>query len=297
MELAPRDIVSRAMIREIMEGRGFKGPDGLDYVHLDLTHLPPERIYERLPLIREVCMKYIGVDPVNEPIPVRPAAHYQMGGVHVDLYGKSPAEGLWVAGEAACVSVHGANRLGTNSTAECLVWGAITGAEAAKYVVKKDDYPSLDLSEGKKEEDYLFGELLKRDRGEDPYEIRRELTDIMDKYFYVFREESGMTEGLKKIRQLKKKYEKVAIADKSSVYNTDLTFTLETGFMLDVAEVIAVSALMRKESRGAHARLDYPKRDDTNYLKHTLAYYTPEGPRIEYIPVRILYWKPIERKY
>ncbi len=297
MELAPRDIVSRAMISEIMEGRGFEGPDGLGYVHLDLTHLGAERIYDRLPLIREVCMKFAGIDPVNEPIPVRPAAHYPMGGVHADLYGKTPAEGLWVAGEVSCISVHGANRLGTNSTAECLVWGAITGAEAAKYVMKQDDFPKTPFEDAKVEEERIFGGLTKREHGESVYSIRRELRQTMDKYFYVFREESGMTEGLKKIKELKERFKNVAIVDKSSVYNTDLTYVLETEFMLDVAEVIAVGALLRKESRGAHARFDYPKRDDENFLKHTLAYYTPEGPKIEYIPVRILYWKPIERKY
>jgi len=297
MELAPRDIVSRSIMREILEGRGFKGPNGLDYVLLDLRHLGREKIVTRLPTIREAAMKYNGIDPIEEPIPVRPVAHYTMGGVHVDINGATPVKGLWAAGEVACVSIHGANRLGTNSTAECLVYGRITGAEAAKYAVTLNSAPEFPKSKLEYEATRIFDGILGREGDENPYEIREELRDVMDKYVGVFRTSEGLATAVKKIRELKKRFKNIYVEDKSRIYNTNLMHTLETDFMLDVAEVVAICAYARKESRGAHYRLDYPKRDDSNWLKHTLAYYTPEGPRLEYIPVKITMWKPIERKY
>lgn len=297
MELAPRDIVSRSMMREILEGRGFEGPNGLNYVHLDLTHLGADKINERLPLVREVCIKFAGVDPIHEPIPVRPVAHYPMGGVKVDINGATEAVGLWAAGEVNCISIHGANRLGTNSTADCLVYGAITGKEAAEYAMRVDDYPEVSIEYLKEEEKRIFDGLLGRETGEDAYFIRRELRSTMDKCFYIFRNERDMTEGLKKIKELKERMKNMIVTDKDRTYNTDLVYALETENMLDTAEVIAVGALLRKESRGAHFRDDYPYRDDKNFLKHTLVYWTPEGPKVTYEPVKILYWKPVERKY
>ena len=297
MELAPRDVVSRSMMTEILEGRGFEGPNGLDYLHLDLTHLGREKILERLPLIREVSILYAGVDPVNEPIPVRPVAHYPMGGVKVDINGATEAEGLWAAGEVNSISIHGANRLGCNSTADCLVYGTITGRESALYAMKKEDFPSPSIQYLKDEEKRIFDELMGRETGEDAYQIRRELRETMDKNFYVFRDEKGITEGLKKIRELKERFRKVAVGDKERIYNSDLVYTLEIGNMLDAAEVIALGALMRKESRGAHARRDYPERDDKNYLAHTIVHLTAEGPKVTYEPVKILFWKPTVRKY
>ena len=297
MELAPRDVVSRAMMTEILEGRGFEGPNGLNYLHLDLTHLGRERILERLPLIREVSIKYAGVDPVNEPIPVRPVAHYPMGGVKVDIDGATEAKGLWASGEVNSISLHGANRLGTNSTADCLVYGTITGREAALYAMKKSDFPHVDIQHLKNEEKRIFDELLGRETGEDAYQIRRELRATMDKNFYVFREENDMTEGLKKIRELKERFKKVTVGDKDSIYNSDLVYTIEIENMLDAAEVIAVGALLRKESRGAHARRDYPSRDDKNFLAHTVVHRTADGPKVTYEPVTILFWKPVARKY
>lgn len=297
MELAPRDVVSRAMMTEILEGRGFEGPNGLNYVHLDLTHLGREKILERLPLIREVSISYAGVDPIHEPIPVRPVAHYPMGGVKVDINGATEARGLWAAGEVNSISLHGANRLGTNSTADCLVYGTITGREAALYAMNKVDFPSVDIEYLRDEEKRIFDELMGRESGEDAYYIRRELRSTMDKNFYVFRDEKDMTEGLKKIRELKERFMKVAVGDKDPIYNSDLVYTLEIENMLDAAEVVAVGALLRKESRGAHARRDYPERDDKNFLAHTIVHMTAEGPKVTYEPVKILFWKPVARKY
>ncbi len=299
MEIAPRDVVSRAEMSEIIEGRGFEGPEGLDYVHLDLTHLGADHINSKLPLVREVAIKFAGVDPIHEPIPVRPVAHYPMGGVKVSLYGETDIAGLWAAGEVAAVSVHGANRLGSNSTIECLVWGRITGELAAKYLMDKspNGTVTVDSEAIKNEEKWIFDQLIGKESGEDPYQIRRELRDVMDKDFYVFRNGRDMEEGLKKIRELRERSMNMYVADKSSVYNLDLIYTLETFNMVQVAEVIALSALNRTESRGAHYRTDYPERDDENWLKHTLVYMTKDGFEIKYEPVRIYLWKPVERKY
>jgi succinate dehydrogenase / fumarate reductase flavoprotein subunit len=296
MELAPRDIVSRAMMKEILEGRGFPGPNGLDYVHLDLTHLGEEVIDEKLTEIKMIAIKFGGIDPTKEPIPVRPVAHYTMGGIHTDTYGRTPIRGLFAAGEAACVSVHGANRLGCNSTMECLVYGYLTGKQAAEYVKEKgksDPPQELILAEEKR----IFDGILRGGSGEDPYMIKRELQNTMSKYAYVFREGEGLKEALKKVRELRQRFGTGYVADKSREFNQNLINVLEVDMMLEVAEVVLVSAIARTESRGAHYRLDYPKRDDVNWLKHTLAYKTADGPRLDYIPVKITKWPPAERKY
>ncbi len=296
MELAPRDIISRAEMTEILEGRGFEGPEGLDYIHLDLTHLGRERILERLPLIREVTIKYIGLDPIEKPIPVRPVQHYTMGGIDVDIDGRSKFANLFAAGEVACNGLHGANRLGTNSTAECLVWGRITGEKALEFVLNEKFEPKI--SEGKiKDEENRIKKIFEMDGKENLYSLRKELRQTMDKYVGVFRDKEGLETAIKKIREIKEKIKNVRINDKSLYYNTDLTSYLELENMTLVAEVVAVSAIERKESRGAHARRDYPKRDDENYLKHTIAEYTEEGPKISYRDVKITIWKPVERKY
>lgn len=296
MELAPRDIVARAETLEIEAGRGFTHPSGLGYVELDLTHLGADRIKQRLPLIREVAIKFNGIDPIEKPLPVRPAAHYSMGGIHTDIDGKTPVEGIWAAGEAACVSIHGANRLGSNSTAECLVWGAITGREAARYARSRKAPPEARLEEAREEQARLQ-RLLESRGSESLYDIRTRLRQVMDEKVGVFRDEAGLREALEEVRTLKERFAHIKLDDRSWVYNTDLVSALELENLLDLAEVTVLGALERRESRGAHARRDYPKRDDERFLVHTLAYHTEKGPRLEYIPVRITTWKPVERKY
>ncbi len=297
MELAPRDVVSRAEMTEILEGRGFKGPGGLDYVLLDLRHLGEEKIDERLPHIRELAIRFAGVDPVKEPMPVRPVAHYSMGGVHTDIYGATPAKGLWAAGEVACVSLHGANRLGTNSSSDCLVYGMLTGRQAADYAMKSSlrEVP-MDIVEA--EERRIFDKILKGSTGENPYHIRREMQSTMGKHVYIFRDEKGLKEALRKIRELRERFGQGHVADKDLEYNINLIHVLELDAMLEIAQVVVASALNRTESRGAHTRLDYPKRDDENWLKHTLISRGAEGePLFNYLPVTITKWPPAERKY
>ncbi|MCE4611708.1 MAG: succinate dehydrogenase/fumarate reductase flavoprotein subunit [Desulfurococcales archaeon] len=304
-EIAPRDIVSRCMMREIMEGRGFKDEvSGLEYVLLDLRHLGEEKINERLPTVREIAIKYAGIDPVEEPLPVRPVAHYTMGGIRTDSYYRVlDMDGRWIrglfaAGEVAAASIHGANRLGSNSTAECLTSGRITGLLAAEYALKAGEAKAPDRERSLREEDWVY-ELVRRESGIPTYQVRREIRDTMGRYFYVIRDEEGMRQGLLTIVKLRNLFrERVYVEDKSRVYNTDLIAALETANMLDAALAVAQAALNRAESRGAHYRVDYPKRDDENWLKHTLVTrYGEDDVKISYEPVRITTWKPVERKY
>jgi succinate dehydrogenase / fumarate reductase flavoprotein subunit len=297
MELAPRDIVSRSEMTEIEEGRGFPEPSGLDYLHIDLRHLGADRINERLPMIREIAIKLNFIDPIYEMIPIRPAAHYFMGGVHTDIDGATPVEGIWAAGEAACVSLHGANRLGANSTAECLVWGKIAGDKAAQYASKQKTFPPLIKETALQDEEARIFNRFGSGGKESAYAIRNELQKTMDRDVAVFRTGSELEAALNKIRELKQRMPDVQVKDRGHVYNTDLLSVLEVDNLLDLAEIIAVGALARTESRGAHSRRDFPQRDDVKWLKHTLAHYTPTGPRIEYIPVAITMWQPVERKY
>ncbi len=296
MELAPRDIISRAEMTEIENGRGFSEPAGLDFVHLDLRHLGADKINERLPLIREVAMRFDFIDPIIAPIPVRPAAHYTMGGIHTDIDGKTPVENIWAAGEAACVSLHGANRLGSNSTAECLVWGKITGQQAATYVLKRRSFIEVDPGSIKEVESEVQGRIDNKGN-ENAYVIRIELNQTMDKKVGVFRDEQGLKDALDKIHELKEKLLHVKINDHSRIYNTELLNVFEIQNLLDLSEIVVGGALRRKESRGAHARRDYKERDDAHWLKHTLAFYSDAGPKFEYLPVAINFWKPVERKY
>jgi succinate dehydrogenase / fumarate reductase flavoprotein subunit len=296
MEVAPRDIVSRSEMTEIEEGRGFIGPGGLDYVHIDLRHLGADKINDRLPMIREVAMRFNFIDPILEPIPVRAAAHYFMGGVHTDIRGATPVEGIWAAGEAACVSLHGANRLGSNSTAECLVWGKITGGEAAKYASGQKTMPTLKDTAVKDEGARVFKRFSSKGK-ESAFVIRKELQKAMDSNVGVFRTGKDLKTALDEIHELKQRLPGMKVEDRGHIYNTDLLSCLEVDNLLDLAEVIVAGAVARKESRGAHSRRDFPKRDDADWLKHTLAHYTPKGPRLEYIPVNITMWKPVERKY
>ena len=297
LETAPRDIVSRSETTEILEGRGFVSPEGMDYVHLDLTHLGAQKINERLPLIREVAIKFAFIDPIKEPIPIRPAAHYCMGGIHTNIEGATSVKSIWAAGEAACVSLHGANRLGSNSTAECLVWGKLAGDRAAKYAAAQKSLPSVPEKKLKDEENRVFNQIGHGDGSESIYATRNELQQTMDKNVGVYRTGPQMEEALKKVKELKKRLPKVKVQDHSRIYNTNLINIIETTNLLDLAETIIGGAIARKESRGAHSRRDFPNRDDVNWGKHTLAHYTPDGPKLDYSPVAMTMWKPVERKY
>jgi succinate dehydrogenase / fumarate reductase flavoprotein subunit len=307
MELAPRDIVSRAMVTEMNEGRGFvHQASGMRHLLLDLRHLGEERIDERLPMIKEMTIKMLGINPAKEPIPVRPAAHFTMGGIHTDLYGqvmlddsKTPVQGLWAAGECGCVSVHGSNRLGSNSLSQCVIWGRMTGEAAAKRAMNigsvKEGSPNV---VEKAEQEYAKIVALLDNRGtHNPYELRSELWSTMDTLVYVYRDTKGLVEAKRRVQDLKRRYSDIYVADKGKVYNTNLRDALEIGNMIELAEVVIVGALARKESRGAHAMVEYPKRDDANWLKHTLAYRTSEEPRLSYVPVKITKWEPKERTY
>jgi succinate dehydrogenase / fumarate reductase flavoprotein subunit len=296
MELGPRDLVSRAETTEILEGRGFEGPDGLDYLHLDLTHLGAEKINTRLPLIREVAMKFVGVDPIEKSIPIRPVAHYSMGGIETDIDGLTRIPNVWAAGEAACVSMHGANRLGSNSTAECLVWGGITGKMIAEKLAGMPEPAPLPEDQTRAAGQHI-DELLKRDGNENLYELRKELRATMDSKVAVFRKGEDLSQALQIIREIQGRFRNAPVADKSRVYNSNLFHALELENLLELAEVSVTGALAREESRGAHARRDFDTRNDEDWLKHTLAWRTDTGPRLDYKPVTINTWKPVERKY
>ena len=295
MELGPRDIVSRSEQTEILEGRGWEGPYG-PYIALDLTHLGEEKINERLPLIRDVAIKLGGVDPVKEYIPIRPAAHYSMGGIKANIKAETPISGLYAAGECSCMSLHGANRLGTNSTAECVVFGAVAGEEAAKHALTASFHELLNeklLAEEKR----VFDKILGSQGDEKVAKIRDDMRHLMNEKVWIFRTGDQLKEALKEIRELKERFKHITVEDKDREFNTGLIAALQLDYMLELAEITIVSALPRAESRGAHSRRDYPKRDDVNWLKHTLAYNTNEGPRLEYIPVTITRWPPAARTY
>jgi succinate dehydrogenase / fumarate reductase flavoprotein subunit len=296
MELAPRDMVSRAEMTEMLEGRGLPGSDGLPYLHLDLTHLGAVKINTRLPLIREVCMKFIGLDPITQMIPIRPVAHYSMGGIETDINGRTRIENIWVAGEAACVSLHGANRLGSNSTAECLAWGGITGGEIVKALPRllaPKPLPEARIRQARAHVE----ELLERDGAENLYTLRRDLRATMDQNVGVFRTAEGLAKTLRTIREIRERAARARIGDRGLVYNSNLIHALELENLIDLAEVNVVGAQAREESRGAHARRDFAVRDDERWLKHTLATRTEAGPMLDYKPVTIDTWKPVERKY
>jgi succinate dehydrogenase / fumarate reductase flavoprotein subunit/NADH-dependent fumarate reductase subunit A len=297
MELAPRDLVARAIETEILEGRGW-GEGMTAYVHLDLRHLGAEKIKSRLPQIRQLCIDFEGVDPIEEPIPVRPTAHYSMGGIDVRDYKTSMTgvNGVFAVGECACVSVHGANRLGGNSLLDLVVFGKPAGAAAVEYARSKSaDNFNLKAKEERARRE--IEQLLRKESKENIHNIRIELAQTMWDKVGIFREEKPMLEAIEKIKELKERYKLLAPGDSGRIFNTALINYIELGYLLDLAEVIATTAVLRKESRGAHARRDYPNRDDKNFLKHSLAYYTPEGPKVEYSEVRITKYQPQERTY
>ncbi|MFP3984959.1 MAG: succinate dehydrogenase/fumarate reductase flavoprotein subunit [Candidatus Bathyarchaeia archaeon] len=295
MELAPRDIIARAETTEILEGRGLEGPYGA-YIALDLRHLGEEKINERLPLIRDVAIKLGGVDPVEEPIPIRPAAHYSMGGIKANMKAETAISGLYASGECSCMSLHGANRLGTNSTAECLVFGAVSGEEAAKHT-SSTSFRELPREEVLTEEKRVFDQILGSKGDERVPVIRDEMRRIMNQKAWIYRTGEDLEAALKEIRALKRRFKTITVEDKDKQFNTGLEGALQLDFSLDLAEVTIACALARAESRGAHYRRDYPQRDDENWLKHTVAYYSKDGPRLEYVPVKITKWPPVARTY
>ena len=291
MELASRDVVSRAEQTEIDEGRGIDGN-----VLLDLRHLGAERILEALHGTRELSMVFVGVDPISEPIPVRPGAHYHMGGVHTDVWGKTELEGLYAAGECACVSVHGANRLGGNALMETITFGKRAGRHAAEWALAHTTVGVPESVQADSERELKA--LLDRREGERPWRIRDELGQAMHENLGVFRREEQMQRLGEIIASLRERYQHVVVDDKGSVFNSDLTQALELGFLLELAECMVVSGLARKESRGAHARpYDYPERDDEGFLRHTIVRWVGGRLRLSWRPVTMTKWKPQERTY
>ena len=294
MELAPRDIVSRSIQKEIDEGRGVKNL----YVHLDVQHLGEKKILLRLPGIRDLAMDFAAVDPVKEPVPVWPAQHYTMGGIHCNVKCETSLKGLYSAGECACISVHGANRLGGNSLLETVVFGKIAGEEAGRFSKStRNETKGTFLEESLNSERNYLERLFKGSGNEDPAIIREEMRDLMVEKAFLFRNKSELEEAETKLKQLRARSAKLRPILGYKVFNLDLIRAIELEEMLDLSEVIVVSALRREESRGSHVRLDFPNRDDIRFLKHTLAYKTPQGPRIEYSDVKITTYQPEERKY
>ncbi|RSM64651.1 succinate dehydrogenase flavoprotein subunit [Kibdelosporangium aridum] len=303
-DLAPRDIVARSMALEVLEGRGA-GPNK-DYVLLDCTHLGAEVLETKLPDITEFARTYLAVDPVKEPVPVYPTAHYAMGGIPTNIHAEVLRDndhvipGLYAAGECACVSVHGANRLGTNSLLDINVFGRRAGIAAAEYAASRPDHVDLPTEPAKFVEDQLALILSEHGR-ERVADIRTELQATMDANASVYRTEDTLKQALHDVQALKSRYAHITVQDKGKRYNTDLLEAIELGFLLELAEVLVVGALNRKESRGGHAREDYPNRDDTNYMRHTMAYKQGESLtsdiRLDYKPVTFTRYKPMERKY
>jgi succinate dehydrogenase / fumarate reductase flavoprotein subunit len=293
MELAPRDIVARAIRTEVLEGRGFED----EYVHLDLTHLGREKIMERLPGIREISTYFAGVDPIDEPIPVQPAQHYSMGGIHTDKHGKTPISGLYAVGEAACMSVHGANRLGGNSILETLVFGRVVGEKVGEFV---EDAKAPDKSCVEQETFDLrerLQALLLHEGGDSPVDVRETIGQTMDVLVGVYRNSEGLEAALKMIRELKERFKNVSVGRSDEKFNFALIRTLELENMLELAETITMGALMRRESRGAHWRLDYPERDDENFLKHSLFTKVEDHIKTELIDVNLGMFEVKERTY
>ena len=298
MELGPRDRLSQAFVKELEKGRTLSGPYG-PVVHLDIRHLGEKVIKTKLPFVRELCLKYQNIDPITEMIPVRPVVHYMMGGVHTDIHGATPLAGLYAAGEAACVSINGANRLGSNSLPELLVFGARAGRAAADFAANQPETPASILAQAADEQRRLEREFLHKTDGRERIAvIREEMQHIMEFSAGIYRSGAVLTEAAGKLRQLQERFCAVALDDHSRTFNTELTAALELSFMLDVAQTIVQSALRREESRGAHQRTDFPGRDDQRYLAHSLAFRNADGScRLEYLPVTITRWPPGERVY
>jgi fumarate reductase flavoprotein subunit len=298
MELGPRDRLSQAFVKEQEKGRTIDGPYG-PVVHLDLRHLGEKLINSNLPFVRELCLKYQNIDPVKELIPVRPVVHYMMGGVHIDIDGATPLRGLYAAGEAACVSINGANRLGSNSLTELLVFGARAGRAAAAFASEQKEPRGQILEQAMDETRRLEEQFLRKTGGRERIAtIREEMQKTMETSAGIYRTGSSLVEAAQKLRELQERFRCTSIDDHGRTFNTELIAALELSFMLDVAETMVQCALDRTESRGAHQRTDYPARDDQKFLAHSLAYRKDDGsPRVEYRPVKITRWPPGERVY
>ena len=303
-DLAPRDMVSRAILTEILEGRGIQGSDGTSYVLLDLTHLDPKIINEKLPEITGFARTYLGVEPTTEGVPIQPTAHYAMGGIPTDMEGQvlknasgDKTVGFYAAGECACVSVHGANRLGTNSLLDLIVFGRRGGKSIVKFLNSGADFSPLPKDAGEWTRK-LVEELKARPKGESCATIRTELQNEMQANVGIFRDGEGMAKAIKKIGELKERFKKASVDDKGNQFNSDVLEAIELGNLLDTAEIVAITALDRKESRGAHSRGDFPNRDDENYLQHSFASKDSDGKvKVSHRPVTITKYKPKARVY
>jgi fumarate reductase flavoprotein subunit len=298
MELGPRDRLSQAFVKEVEKGRTVDTPYG-PVVHLDLRHMGAKTIDTKIPFVRELCLKYQNVDPVTELIPVRPVVHYMMGGVHTDINGATPVAGLYAAGEVACVSINGANRLGSNSLPELLVFGARAGRAAAEYAsAQKDPGPAV-LAQGTDEKNRLQSDFLDKTGGRERLAtLRDEMQKTMEESAGIYRNGDALGRAAHRLGDLRTRFADLAVEDRSRTFNTGAVAALELSFMLDVADAIVNSALRREESRGAHQRTDFPTRDDQRFLSHSLIQRTSDGSsRVEYRPVTITRWPPAERVY
>jgi succinate dehydrogenase flavoprotein subunit len=298
MELGPRDRLSQAFVQEQEKGRTVEGPYGA-VVNLDLRHLGEKTINTKLPFVRELCLKYEHIDPITQLIPVRPVVHYMMGGVHTDINGATPLGGLYAAGEVACVSINGANRLGSNSLPELLVFGARAGRAAAAYAAEQKPPGRLLLAQALDEEARLQEQFLRKSGGREPIaDIREEMQKTMEQCAGIYRSGQLLDGGVVKLQQLQDRFRDIRLDDRGHLFNTELISALELSCMLDVAETMTQCAMKRTESRGAHQRTDYPDRNDEKFLTHSLVYRDADGrPRVEYAPVTITRWPPAERVY
>ena len=299
MELGPRDRLSQAFVHEVEKGRTIDTPYG-PVVHLDVRHLGAKKINSKIPFVRELCLKYQNIDPITEMIPVRPVVHYMMGGVHTDINGATPLAGLYAAGEVACVSINGANRLGSNSLPELLVFGARAGTVAAEYASSRTDGPSSAVFAQAKDEERQLQAAFRggSGKGEKMAPIRDEMQKAMEDGVGIYRTGASLTQAATTLRTLQDRFRNVAIDDHSQTFNTERISAVELGFMLDVAEAIANAAVTREESRGAHQRTDFPGRDDGKYLAHSLVSRNADGSStVGYLPVTITRWPPGERVY
>jgi fumarate reductase flavoprotein subunit len=299
MELGPRDRLSQAFVKEYEKGRTIETPYG-HVVHLDIRHLGEKKINAKLPFVRELCLKYQNIDPVSELIPVRPVVHYMMGGVHTDIHAATPINGLFAAGEAACVSINGANRLGSNSLTELLVFGARAGRNAAVFASEQQEGNTAPVvAQALDEKRRVEQEYLNKTGGRERIPaIREEMQQAMEAGAGIYRTHDSLAEAAVSINHLKERFRDIAINDHSRTFNTELTAAFELSYMLDVAEAIIQCALNRHESRGSHQRTDYPQRDDQKFLAHSLVYRNDDGTtRVEYLPVTITRWPPGERVY